>query len=463
MILKFINRENELNALENAYRSKKAEFFVVYGRRRVGKTELLKRFVQNKPHFYFLARKQPLILEIEQFRDKFAERLNVHLPKSQNWEELFKEILGKQQPKEKMIFVIDEFPYWIEQDRGITSEWQYLWDELLQKQNIFLILCGSYVSVMEEQVLGKSSPLYGRRTGQIELDSLKIRHIKEFLPKYGVEEIIKIYGAVGTIPFYLKEVDDSISFSQNIKNTFFNKANILNQEANFLLREELREVNVYFNLLKTIVDGATTLSEISSKSKVDITNVNKYLNTLIGLKLIKKVKPIIAPEKEKRQLYQMEDNYFRFWLSYVYPYLSEIEENAESVIKVLNKNYSVYMGYIFEEVCRKLLKEADIKVDKVGLLVGSWWHKGQEIDIVAINENTKEILFAECKWQERVDGRSVLNALKEKARYVQWHNPERKEHYFVFAKSFKEKSAGMFDLKDLEKLFRQNTFSAKIR
>lgn len=455
MLLKFINRETELKALEEAYNSKKAGFLVVYGRRRVGKTELLKRFAQNKPHFYFLARKQPLNLEREQFQNKFAEKFDFHLNESRNWEALFKQILEKLNPSEKIIIIIDEFPYWIEQNREITSEWQYLWDEILQKQNIFLILCGSYVSVMEEQVLGKSSPLYGRRTGQIELDSLKIKHIKEFLPKYSAEQIIKIYGAVGTIPFYLKEMDDSISFSQNIKNTFFNKANILNQEANFLLREELREVNVYFNLLKTIIDGATTLSEISSKAKIDITNVNKYLNTLMGLKLIKKIKPITAPEKENKYLYRLQDNYFRFWLSYVYPYQSEIEENPESVVKVLEKNYPSYMGYVFEDVCRKLIKGLEVKVDKVGLLVGSWWYKDNEIDLTAINNATQEIIFGECKWQENVDARKLLFELKEKSQLVAWNNSTRKESFVLFAKSFKdkfkEKNVYLFDLKSLEK------------
>ncbi len=458
MLLKFINREEELNALEKAYHSKKAEFFVVYGRRRVGKTELLKRFAQNKPHFYFLSRKQPLILEIGQFQNKFAEKFNLHLQQSQNWEDLFKSILGKISPKEKMIFIVDEFPYWIEQNKEITSEWQYLWDEILQKQNIFLILCGSYVSIMEEQVLGKSSPLYGRRTGQIELNALKTKHIKAFLPKYDTEQIIKIYGAVGTIPFYLKEMEDSLSFSKNIKNTFFNKSNILNQEANFLLREELREVNVYFNLLKTIIDGATTLSEISSKAKVDITNVNKYLNTLIGLKLIKKIKPIIAPEKNNKYLYQLQDNYFRFWLNYVYPYQSEIEENAESVIKVLEKNYPSYMGYIFEEVCRKIIKELDINVDKVGLLVGSWWHKDKEIDLVAKNDTTKEVIFGECKWKENIDAYQLLSELKEKSKSISWNNSNRKECFVLFAKSFKDKikedNVYLFDLKSLGKHIR---------
>ncbi len=454
MILNFINRKSELNALERVYNSKKSEFFIIYGRRRIGKTELIKKFIRNKNHFYYLAKKQNIDLERKEFQKKFSERFNIYL-KSDNFEDLFKEILTKIDLRKKFIFIIDEFPYWIIKDGKITSQFQYLWDELLKEKNVFLILCGSYMSIMEKKVLGKESPLYGRRTGQLKIEPMKIKHLKDFLPKYKPEDLIKIYGAVGTVPFYLKEMDDSQNFLDNIKNTFFNKSNILNKEAEFLLREELREVNVYFNIIRTIIEGATRISEIAVKSRVDITNINKYLAVLVELKLIRRIKPITAPPKEKKYLYLLEDNYFRFWLSYVYPYGSEIEEDVNIPLKILEKDYCSYLGFIFEDFCQKVIRNLETGINKAGMEIGKWWHKDKEIDIVALNKKTKEILFGECKWQRGVNAQTILNGLKEKAGYVDWHLNGRKEYYCIFAKSFekKTKEAYCFDLKDLEKQF----------
>ncbi len=458
MILKFINRKTELDALEKAYLSPHPEFFVIYGRRRIGKTELMKRFTEKKSHFYFLAKKQDLELEREEFQRKFAEKFNMYLEASPTFEALFKQILGKINLKKKFVIVIDEFPYWIEREESIISELQYIWDELLKEKNIFLILCGSYVSIMEEKVLSKNSPLYGRRTGQLEVESMKIKHLRDFLPKYRTEELIKTYGAMGTVPFYLKEMDDSRSFLENIKNTFFNKANILNQEAIFLLKEELREVNVYFNILKAILNGATTITEISSRSRVDITNIHKYIATLIGLKLVKKIKPITSPAKERQYLLKIEDSYFRFWLTYVYPYQSEIEEDPDSLMKLVEKNYSSYMGFIFEDICRALVRNFNTGVATLGLEVGQWWYKDAEIDLVAVNNNTQEILCGECKWKDKVDASKVLAELKEKTKLVQWNNTRRKEHYVIFAKSFqkkiKEEGLTLLDLRDIDTYLR---------
>ncbi|HIG93777.1 TPA: ATP-binding protein [Candidatus Woesearchaeota archaeon] len=459
MLLKFINRKVELQALEQAYRSSRAEFFVIYGRRRIGKTELLKQFSKDKTHFYYLAKKQKLELELEEFQRKFAAHFNIYLKPCTRFEDLFREIFIQTRFKEKVVIIIDEFPYWIAEDKKVLSEFQYLWDEILTSQSVFLILCGSYMSVMEEQVLGVKSPLYGRRSGQIKVEPLHVKNLASFFPHYSVEDLIKIYGAVGTVPFYLKEMSDSLSFIDNIKNTFFNKANILHQEAEFLLREELREVNVYFNILKTIIDGSTTLTEIATKSRVDITNINKYLATLLSLRLITKIKPLTASNKEKKYLYKIADNYFRFWLTFVYPYQSEIEENSSQLQPLLQQEYPHYLGVIFEDICQKIIKDMNIKISKIGLEVGTWWYKDKEIDLLAINEKTSEILLGECKWQEQVDAMEILSSLKEKANFVEWRKGKRKECWVIFAKSFKKKISEeglyLYDLKDIEKVLQR--------
>lgn len=460
MILKFINRNNELEALETAYLSGKAEFFVIYGRRRIGKTELIKMFSMDKLHFYFLARQQDMVLEKERFRQKFSEKFNVYLSENNTLEELFKEILNKVDLKNKLIIIIDEFPYWIERDKGIPSEFQHLWEQVLNDKNIFLILSGSYVSMMEEKVLGVKSPLYGRRTGQIKIDPMDIGYLSEFFPKYDTKSLIKIYGAVGMIPFYLNEMKERYSFEENIKNTFFNKANILNQEARILLKEELREENTYFNILRAIVEGSTRPTEIANKSKVDITNINKYLDTLINLKLVKRERPVTFPIKEKGYSYFLYDNYFRFWLSYLYPYEGEFEEDPDSLLNFLKRDYDNYLGYIFEDFCIKLLRK--ISYFKDYKEKGRWWHKDKEIDIIALNYETAEILFCECKWKEKVDAGKILKELIKKTESVKWNDEKRKESFAVFAKSFKKKikefegkKVYCFDLKDIGKILKR--------
>ena len=223
MLLKFVDRVKELDALEKRYKSNKSEFLIIYGRRRIGKTELIKQFTKDKKHFYFLSRKEPIALEVDRFRKKFSKKFNIYLEETKDFETLFKQILEKVDNSKKFIFLIDEFPYLIEKYKPILSLFQHMWDETLNDKNVFLILTGSSVSMMETEVLGYKSPLYGRRTGQLKIEPIKISYLKEFLPNYKTEDLLKTYGAVGGIPFYLKEFDSKKSFLQNINSANLTK------------------------------------------------------------------------------------------------------------------------------------------------------------------------------------------------------------------------------------------------
>lgn len=279
--------------------------------------------------------------------------------------------------------------------------------------------------MMETHVLGYKSPLYGRRTGQLAIDPIKINALNEFLPSYSIEDCFQTYGALGGIPLYLQEFDSKINFFTNIQNTFFNKGHILYQEAEILLREELREPNTYFNILKTMIDGATKLSEIASKSYVDITNINKYITVLEQLKLVKKEYPITQPYKQRNFIYKINDNYFKFWLSYVYPFKEDIEEKPESVLKRLKTEYPSYMGPIFEEIAKQSLQQmTSLQYTKLG----TWWQNEQEIDLVAIHEQKKTIAFFECKWKDLgyKQAAHILDELQKKALCVDWQKTNEK-------------------------------------
>ena len=447
MLLQFVDRENELGALKKAGDSDKPEFVIIYGRRRIGKTELIKKFMDEYGGFYFLARQQNMELEVKRFREKFGKKYDIFL-EGESWEEIFAEIAKKM--KDRRIIVVDEFPYWVMKDPSILSEFQYIWDEILKDSKIMLILSGSYVSVMEEKVMGPKSPLYGRRSMQIEVKPMHVRYLRDFLPSYSPEDIIRSFGAVDTIPYYMGQFDPKLDFWGNVERTFMNSSSPMHADAEILLSSELREYNTYFNIIKAIIDGSTKVSEIAKKSRVDITNISKYLRVLQGMKLIKRIKPVSASAKDKNYLYEVEDNYLRFYLTYVYPYREEIEADREAYLEFVKKDYPRYMGRIFEIFVEKSLRDA------TGMSfsrVGRWWQKEEEIDIVGINEHNRDILFAECKWKKNVDASSILKELKRKAENVRWYDQNRKEHYAIFARSFKRRTKGCmcYDSEDIEK------------
>lgn len=454
MLLNFVDRKSELDGLNTQYKKEGADLFILYGRRRIGKTTLAKRFAESKKSFYFLAKRQDLSIELERMRETFSEEFDIFIRESRDLEEFFENILEKIEINDKLVFIIDEFPYWIEENKNILSEIQHLWDEKLKEKNIFLILTGSSVGMMETEVMNYKSPIYGRRTGQLKLSEIPLNAINEFLPSYSETDLLRTYGALGGIPFYLKEFDDKKDFFENIKSTFFNRLNILYEEAEILLREELRKPNVYFNMIKAIIDGATKLSEISSKSRVSVTNVNKYLKVLERLEIIEREHPITEPAKKKNFIYRVTDNYFRFWLSYVYPYQGRIEDDPIKSVKRVKKDYSHYMGPIFEDVCKKYVGK-NYNYEKVG----KWWYKDDEIDVVGLDGEKNKLLLGECKWSDNPVGKGLFYKLKEKENKVRWKKSKREMEYLLFSKSgFEEDLIDLDDEKlslvDIEKLMK---------
>lgn len=456
-LLNFVNREQELEVLEKRLASKKPELIIIYGRRRIGKTELIKQFIGGKNAFYFLAEKQDLMLEASRFREKFAKRFDTWLTDTRDFEIIFEDIgkfIGKS--GNRMVIVIDEFPYWIEKDKDIVSKFQYIWDEILSKYSIMLIICGSSIGMMETDVLNYRSPLYGRRTSQLKITPLRFKHIKGFL-NYGFEDLVKVYAVTGGIPAYINKFQPSLTFEENITKEFFSSDGFLFSESRTLLLEELRDVNTYFNILLAIAEGSTKLGEIAGKAYVDITNINKYLNVLINLGLLEKAQPILG--KKSDRVYRIKDNYFHFWVKFVYPFDGDIEiGDKNQLMENFSKNFNSFLGQVFESISAEFLREYKELLPFTFEKIGKWWHRGEEIDILALNEKTKEIAFFECKWKDlsHKEAEKLLSELREKSKLIDWHNKERKEYYGIIARNIKEKGKlrrrGFlaFDLKDLE-------------
>ncbi len=453
----FIDRREELGFLEECYARKGFEFIVIYGRRRIGKTELIKNFIKNKPHIYFLCNKAGTGANILKFRKDVAVFLSESEIASENLEEIFSQLISK--TKERVVVVFDEFSYLVEKDDAIPSIFQSVLDEVLKSKNIVLIICGSSISMMEK-LLGYKNPLYGRKTGHMKINFLKFKYFKRFFPKNSIEENIKIYAILGGTPFYLEKFDKNKSVLENAKEHILSKKGGLYEEIDFLLKEELREPDVYKAILSAIASGSTKVAEISDKTGMKASDMDRYLKTLILLGIIKKEIPV-TERKGKKTLYTIDDNFFDFYSLFYEPHKSEIEIDETGALDVdLKKNFNTYVGKKFEKLVR--IEFMPIVLPFQASKIGRWWgfykdkgkRKELEIDIIALNENTKEMLFAECKWQEKVDARKILTNLKEKAKHVQWNNRNRKEYYAIFAKSFKEdiKEPGLllFDIKGLE-------------
>jgi hypothetical protein len=324
-----------------------------------------------------------------------------------------------------------------------------VWDGALKDSEVFLVLLGSYIGLMETAVLDYKSPLYGRRTGQMAVEPMPIPVLPEFFPRYAVRDIVNVFGCLDTIPYYLAQFRPEKDLWKNIRSTFLEKSHPLFNDAEILLGYELREPDTYLNILRSIQEGARKLNEIADQARVDVTNMPKYLNRLGKLRMVRKVRPVTSV-KEKAGLYELEDNYFRFWLKFVYPYREEIGETPDSHLDFVRSSYAGYMGPVFEDFCRAL-----VRLSRPGDFhrLGRWWYGGEEIDIVGLNEKDGRILLAECKWQDGVNAAAVHEALRGKAGEVRWRNRDRKESYAIFARSFKKRidieGLELFDLKDI--------------
>jgi len=454
-MITFVNRNEELELLENKYNSNNFELIVIYGRRRIGKTELVKRFIKDKDSIYYLCRETTPIDNIRSFKEVSNDIINLDHIKD-DWEAIFKYISEK--INKKLVIVLDEFPYLIKSEPTTVSIFQRIVDLYLKYTKIKLILLGSSISIIEKDVLSYNSPLYGRITAQLKIKPLKFKHCVELLQK-DIENSIKIYGICGGVPLYLKEFVDKKDFWDLIKTKVLSPTSILREDAIFLLSQEFREPSKYFSILEAISLGKKTLGEIISFSGFkDKTSISPYINRLLFLEIIEKIKPILT-KNPKKGLYEIKDEYLRFYFRYIYPNLSLIEEDVFDIPRI-KKDYNSYLGRVFEKICKEIIIEL-MKSSKLPMTtkIGPYWDKNVEIDLLALNESSKKLLAIECKWKDNIDPKKICKSLIDKLDYVQWYNNDRKEYLCIFAKSFKEKinefegyKVFCYDLKDIEKI-----------
>ena len=438
----FIGRNEELASLNERYDSGTYECAVIWGRRRVGKTELITEFVKNKRHIYFTAaegteQKNIDILSKAVFNGLHGE-IRTTAPSFKNFSDCL-DYLYERAKNEKLVFVIDEYPYFAASDKSVSSVLQQYIDHKFQHIDFMLILCGSSMSFMENQVMGDKSPLYGRRTCQYKIAPFDFESSALFHRNFDKYEKAVIYGITGGIPKYLLQIDDGKNLKTNIIKNFFSPDSLLFEEPNNLLKQELREPAVYNAIITAIATGSSKLNEIATKSHITTSACSIYLNSLLALNIVKRELPVLSKPTSRNTIYRLNDGMFRFWYKFVYDNISEINMRQGAVIyEEIEDLISDFMGETFEDICKQYLWRENIAGRTPFRFkdCGRWWgtnlqkKEEQEIDIIATSKADKA-LFAECKWtNERIDG-NILDKLMEKASIFDYAD----KYYILFSKS----------------------------
>lgn len=441
---KFVDRNDEMRTLEQEYTRPEASFVVLYGRRRVGKTALITEFCKNKHALYFLATEENIIENRDSFREAVAAFTGNTLLESGNqfdWGVLFDQLTANADAR--VVIVLDEFQYLGKVDPAFPSVLQKIWDTCLSKRNVMLVLCGSLISMMEEQALSYNSPLYGRRTAQMRLQQVAFPHYMDFFNReMNLHEQVMYYSVTGGVPKYVELFQPFHDIYEAIERNILDRNSFLYEEPQFLLQNEVRDIGTYFSIIKTIAAGNRKIGQMAGALQTKATNLTKPLKTLMDLDILEREVPVteLKPENSKMGQYRIKDNFLAFWFRFVAPNRSFIESGHKEIAlrRIRESLIPNHAAYVYEDVCKQMVWEmaADGKLPVVYDHVGRWWAgKTAEIDVVALDTvGEKNILFGECKFHESAPvGAEVFYELKEKAKYVNWGPEDRIETYALFS------------------------------
>ncbi len=438
----FIGRESELEFLNSRYQTENGQLIVLYGRRRVGKTETLREFCKDKEHVFYSCTEYTDEAQQKAFSERILSKgipAARYINKFQDWEQAFKSIIDLPFRRKKLL-IIDEFPYMVKGNKSIPSILQNLWDNILKNENIMIVLCGSSMSFIEKEVLSEKNPLYGRATGILKMKSMSYFDVIKFFPSFSIHDKILAYSILGGIPHYLKQFDATGSIDNNIKENILHRGSILYNEVEFLMRQELRETNIYNTIIEAIALGNTKLNDIYLKTQIDKSKLTPYLKNLMDLGIVEREFSVTDRVKTRaniqRGLYKLTDNYFRFWYAFVFPNISELEAgDVEGVYKhIIEPQLDEYASHIFESICIEYIRRLNMnnQLPFRYTQIGRWWEKGEELDIMATDSKRRNLILGECKFRNSKFSLSDYMNLKRK--FVP-SGEDIKVYYYLFSKS----------------------------
>lgn len=409
----FLDRVEELRALEDNWTADEARFYVLWGRRRVGKTELLNRFVEGKRALYFEATGAARQDQLRDFSHELARvwgnELLARQPVS-SWEAALT-ALEQYAAAERTVVVLDEFQYLAERAPELGSLINRWWRRAGRRLGLVLVIAGSEVAFFEREVL--AGAMYGRRTGQWQLTPFHYRSAALFTPGYSAADNIRTYAVCGGMPYYLERFRDDIPLAQNILRQILYRDGPLHEEAELLLRQELSDPHNYYSVLRAIAAGRTRNSQIADRTGLDSAQVRQITSVLERLRLIEQRRPVTASARSKKTVYTIVDGFLNFHFRFVDPYRSLLrtEDGAERHLRdtVMPQLDHFVSKPAFEDICRSHMH----RVERAGA-VGAWWGpvptgegrrtEQREIDAVALDAHGNVSAIGSCKWTDTAVG-----------------------------------------------------------
>jgi len=415
----FIGREKEIRYLNNIYEKPNFEFGIVHGRRRVGKTTLLKESIQGRKSLYFLAQQANSKMNLEIFSKLYGQLKGVGQIVYDSFYTLFKSIFEEKD----LIVVIDEFTYLTETDQSFESMLQGLIDTYKDSSNIKLVISGSEVG-MFENLFSHSKPLFNRHTFNLHLKECDYYESSFYYPSFSNVDKIRAYAIFGGLPFYLSQIDEKTSIKDNICNLIVAENARFASEVQMLLTTELRSIQEYQSVLQAIHSGSTKLSEIDSKSRInDTSKTSKYVNKLIQLEIIEKEHRFMDSPNSKKHLYRIKNNFIAFYYRYIWRNQSSriMMDSFDFYETFIEKDLDEYISTRFEKMCEQyLLRTFKRRHGKPLIQVGRYWFNDREhkmdIEIDQCVQSKDGIYVYECKWTKDPVTSSIMDGLVNKGK-----------------------------------------------
>lgn len=414
--MKFYDREKEITLLRNIEKKalQTAQMTFMVGRRRIGKTSLLIKAMEPYTCVYFFVAKKNETLLCAEFVEELKLKLNVELFGTFK---TFNDVFGYLMELSKTVhftMIIDEFQEFYSINPSVYSEMQHSWDSKKNESKMNLILCGSIYSMMKRIFEQSKEPLFGRATQRIQLKEFNVETLKEILadnhPTYNSEDLLAFYLVTGGVAKYVELLVEANAFTIEaiINEVFSDNSLLLDEGKNVLIDEFGKDYGNYFSILSLIASSKTSRVEMESVLEMQI---GGYLDRLeVDFGIISRVKPIFAKPNSRSVKYQINDNFLNFWFRFIYKYRGAIEiGNFNYVKEIVRRDYQAYSGRVLEKYfINKMMLEGNYSS------IGTYWEKSNqnEIDIVAINEMEKRLVFAEVK---RKPENININELKQKA------------------------------------------------
>ncbi|MBK8986422.1 MAG: ATP-binding protein [Chloroflexi bacterium] len=445
----FVGRHEELAFLNRLLTRKQpgpGQMVLLYGRRRVGKTQLLKQWAEQSglPYTYWSADKEPPALQRRSFMATMLDMPEEQATSFDSWPALWRWLAPRlAEKRDKGILILDELSYASAADPALLSALQHAWDHHLQGSQLILVLCGSQITTMAA-IMQHQSPLFGRFIGQWHLQPLPFASLREFFPTWSAEERVALFAIVGGVPAYLRWLNSDLTLMENIRQVILEPGAIFLAEPELLLHDELRDLSTYQAILRAISKGHHTLKAISDDCLMGSSGLTFHLGKLQELHLVERRLPVTLTTAQQRASkqgrYHLADPFFRFYFRFLFPYLTSLL-SAEATTAHIKSELRAFVGLSFE----KLVQEWVAKQTHAGQLpfapesVGSHWSRRVQVDVVAVNRPSREMLLGECKWGEELVSRQVVCELMEqKGPKLRQELPDGDAwtfHYAIFAQA----------------------------